>query len=452
MGPKYTPRRFDKTSLFRIVYSHFDDFQESYHRFCSEKYGPFREIITHTVNRFILCGDPREGVARYECPGCHHSIVVPFSCKTRLFCPSCHEAKVLIWVEDIKERLLLDVAHRFWTFSVPKRLRYYFMRNRKLLGLMVTAANNTIIKAMGQGRHRKWLRPGIIALIQTHSGVLEWNAHLHLLVTDGVVDYSKPAEPKFKPCKYWDIRTMTELFRFELIEAMFKAGVLTADVANNLFSWRHSGFHVHASEAFHPDEGDKLRNRLAYAFRPAVALGKLSFDGERVVCQTKKTRLTLTPMEFLARLTLHIPDRYQNIRRYAGFYAGNIQYLVREAAKDRSLPVSVEVRNPVKPKWAAMIAKIFRAMPTICPKCGTAMDLKEFILDEVLILKALPQTARAPPQKTFEPPSVGDNELAYVTTEEAVVEAPLDKAPDSDAGFDQAREYNDDYFNQDLNW
>jgi hypothetical protein len=157
-------------------------------------------------------------------------------------------------------------------------------------------------------------------------------------------------------------------------------------------------------------------------------------------------------MEFLARLTLHIPDRYQNIRRYAGFYAGNIQHLVREAAKDRSLPVSVEVRNPVKPKWAAMIAKIFRAMPTICPKCGTAMDLKEFILDEVLILKALPQTARAPPQKTFEPPSVGDNELAYVTTEEAVVEAPLDKAPDSDAGFDQAREYNDDYFNQDLNW
>jgi hypothetical protein len=168
------------------------------------------------------------------------SIVVPFSCKTRLFCPSCHEAKVLIWIEDIKERLLLDVPHRFWTFSVPKRLRYYFLRNRKLLGLMVTAANNTIIKAMGQGKHKKWQRPGIIALIQTHSGVLEWNAHLHLLVTDGVVDYRRPAKPKFKPCTYWDIRTMTELFRFELIEAMFKAGVLTADVANNLFSWRHS--------------------------------------------------------------------------------------------------------------------------------------------------------------------------------------------------------------------
>jgi hypothetical protein len=183
-----------------------------------------------------------------------------------------------------------------------------------------------------------------------------------------------------------------------------------------------------------------------------VALGKLSFDGERVICGTKKTTLNLTPMEFLARLTLHIPDRYQNIRRYAGFYAGNIQRLVREAAKDRSLPVSVEIRSPVKPKWAAMIAKIFRAMPTICPKCGTAMDLKEFILDEVLILKALPQTARAPPQKLFEKPPIGDNELVYGPAEEATG-MPIDAKPvDDDAGFDQTREYNDDYFNQDLSW
>ena len=91
-----------------------------------------------------------------------------------------------------------------------------------------------------------------------------------------------------------------------------------------------------------------------------------------------------------------------------------------------------------------MIAKIFRAMPTICPKCGTAMDLKEFILDEVLILKALPQTARAPPQKTFEPPSVGDHVMAYALFD--------DKPTDDDAGFDQTREYNDDYFNQDMGW
>jgi hypothetical protein len=74
------------------------------------------------------------------------------------------------------------------------------------------------------------------------------------------------------------------MFRFELIEMMFKAGVLTPEIANNLLSWKHSGFHVHATAPFKPgdDNGELLRNRLAYAFRPAVSLGRLSFDGERV--------------------------------------------------------------------------------------------------------------------------------------------------------------------------
>ena len=442
MASCYRPRQFDASPLFRIVHKHFDEFREQYHLHYSEKFGQLREIITHTVNRFLLCGDPREGIARYECKSCGESVFVPFSCKTRLFCPSCHEKKILLWIDEIQSRLLIDVPHRFWTFSVPKRLRYYFLRNRKLLGLMVTAANNTIVKAMSEGTFKKWERPGIIALIQTHSGSLDWNAHLHLLVTDGVVNYSNPAKPKFKRCTYWDIKTMTELFRFELIELMFKANVLTKEIADNLLTWKHSGFHVHASEPFLPDDGDKLQNRLAYAFRPAVALGKLSFDGETVVCQTKKNKLTLTPTEFLAKLTLHIPDRYQNIRRYAGFYAPNVQYMVRKALKDNTSPLSLDMRKPIKPKWAVLIAKIFRDMPTICPQCGTAMDLKEFILDEKLILKALPGAARAPPKKQFEPYSVANNAISYALFD--------DKTAGDDEGFDQTREYNDDFFNQDV--
>jgi hypothetical protein len=51
------------------------------------------------------------------------------------------------------------------------------------------------------------------------------------------------------------------------------------------------------------------------------------------------------------------------------------------------------------------------------------MDLKEFILDEVLIGKAVPSVARAfvrqrfsggPPQKCFEPHPVGDNAISYL--------------------------------------
>ena len=100
---------------------------------------------------------------------------------------------------------------------------------------------------------------------------------------------------------------------------MFKAGVLTPEIADNLLSWRHSGFHIHATAPFMPDDedGSLLGTRLAYAFRPAVSLGRLSLDGERVTYRSRRCTLTLPPVEFLAKLVLHIPDRYQNIRRYA---------------------------------------------------------------------------------------------------------------------------------------
>ena len=49
---------------------------------------------------------------------------------------------------------------------------------------------------------------------------------------------------------------MAELFRFELIEVMFKTKALTPEIAGNLMSWKHSGFHIHATAPFMPDDED----------------------------------------------------------------------------------------------------------------------------------------------------------------------------------------------------
>lgn len=439
--PGYTPRQFDKSPLFRVVYDHFDDLQESWHRDYSERCGAWRSIVVHTVNRFLVCGDPREGVARYECPRCRTSIAVPFSCKTRLFCPSCHEIKTLVWIDSIQTTLLLPVSHRFWTFSIPKRLRYYFMRNRKLLGLMVAAAANTLAKSLTDGKLRANFRPGIVALIQTHSDSLDWNCHLHMIVTDGVVDYSDASAPVFKPCRFWDFTAMTEMFRFELIEMMLRKGVLTPEIAANLASWEHSGFHVHASWPFMPSDGELLRTRLAYAFRPAVTLKRLGFDGKTVAVTTRKQTLCLTPVEFLAKLVLHIPDRYQNVRRYAGFYASIVQCAVRRAAGKAGHQIDLQTGAPVRPKWATLIARIFGEMPIACPNCGRAMELAEFVIDEIPIAKLFPDAARAPPRKQFGRYETPTGEPVY------------GHADDEDAGgaeFNQIPKDDDAVFNQEI--
>ena len=146
MEEHYHQRSFCKSPLFKIVYHHYDTFQEEYERYFEKDHGKFRDVITFTINSFIFCGDPRVGVAKFSCPTCDKSVFVPFSCKTRLFCPSCHEKRILVWVEEIKNNFLLPVHHRFWTFSIPKRLRPYFKYNRKLLGLLIQVANTTFKK------------------------------------------------------------------------------------------------------------------------------------------------------------------------------------------------------------------------------------------------------------------------------------------------------------------
>ena len=228
---------------------------------------------------------------------------------------------------------------------------------------------------------------------------------------------------------------MVEFFRFELIEMMFKAGVLTPEVVNNLMSWKHSGFHVHATAPFKPcdDDGKLLRNRLAYAFRPAVSLNRLSFDGESVQYWSRRQRLDFTPVEFLARLTLHIPDRYQNIRRYAGFYSSPVQRRVRAVRGEGARVLGVEEGRAVKPSWAKLIARIFGAIPVQCPKCGDVMELKGFILDDTSIERFFPDLARAPPRKEFERFVPNPDEPVYGTFDD-----------EADYGFDQTRTESDE--------
>ena len=55
-----------------------------------------RAIEGQVIERFITCGDPREGFARIYCDACRHEYLLAYSCKTRTFCPSCHQKRVLL--------------------------------------------------------------------------------------------------------------------------------------------------------------------------------------------------------------------------------------------------------------------------------------------------------------------------------------------------------------------
>ncbi len=108
----YKRRNPQTTPLWKLLDSHFADFEESYDKLLQKKYGFYRPVISHVVRKYLECGDLHEGFTRIKFPDCHHQFILAFSCKGRYFCPSCHNKKVVLFGHHLKETILFPVPHR----------------------------------------------------------------------------------------------------------------------------------------------------------------------------------------------------------------------------------------------------------------------------------------------------------------------------------------------------
>jgi len=142
------------------------------------------------VQKFLTCGDLTKGLARVRCDTCRHEYLLAFSCRGRRFCPSCRQKRVLQFGDWVAEGVLAAVPHRQYVFTVPKMLRVYFRRDRRLLGKLSQCAADalkTLFRAAGKDPAAV---PGIIIAVQTYGDLVNVHPHLHALVTDGVFTLS----------------------------------------------------------------------------------------------------------------------------------------------------------------------------------------------------------------------------------------------------------------------
>jgi hypothetical protein len=181
----YRPRRPQASPLYRLIDDHFDEFCTVYEERFSRRWGYWRSVVGEVVEKFQACGILKHGFARVRCDSCKHEFLLAFSCKCRYFCPSCHAKRLAIWGIWLEETLLADAPHRQVVLSVPKRLRPYFLYDRKLLGELSRVAARTVTAFIRGTVGEKDLSVGIVSSIQTHGSLANWHPHLHLLVTDG---------------------------------------------------------------------------------------------------------------------------------------------------------------------------------------------------------------------------------------------------------------------------
>ncbi len=176
------------------------------------------------------------------------------------------------------------------------------------------------------------LSVGIVLSIQTHGSLLNWQPHIHALVTDGGF---RP-DGTFVRLPAHSTAVLTEAFRRGVLKLFVPRELFDPEVAEGMLAWSHSGFSVH--DGVWPDQDDQpAHERLArYCARCPVSLERLEYDADAgtVTYTSDKAdgptagRHTFEATEFIARLVAHIPDKGQVLQRagtgacpYCGYYA-----------------------------------------------------------------------------------------------------------------------------------
>jgi hypothetical protein len=352
-----------------------------------------RAVEENVLERFLECGDPHCGFARIRCGGCGQDLLLAFSCKTRYFCPSCHQKRVLAYGEWVEQCVLRPVPHRQYVFTVPKLIRPFFAYRRSLLGELCRIIARALAQAYGAALPRA--RPGFILFVQTFGDLVNFNPHVHALVADGVFE----ASGRFIPLPPIPEALLAERLRREVLGLLVRREVILPPLAGQMLAWRHSGFTVHNQVRVAAGDAEGRKSIAGYMLRAPFSLEKTAYDaaGGTVIYRSKlhatlKRNFQVMPgVDWLELLCKHVPDRHEHMVRYYGRYSSRARGLEHERpeADEPDAETHGHSRQAARAAWAKLIRKVYEVDPLVCPKCGAQMRVIALIEDPAVIERIL---------------------------------------------------------------
>jgi hypothetical protein len=429
----YRPRRPRNSPLYRTIERYLPEFERIYARRYARRYGPWRPIIGQVARRLLCCGDPHLGFARVRCPDCRHEMFVPFSCRQRCLCPSCHQKRTLLAADNIAHTVCAPVPHRQLVFTIPKRLRTYCRYDRSLLGQLARAAWMAVAEVYRQVLGRDDVIPGMVAGIQTFGQLIHYHPHIHAIVTDGAFtpDGTFLCLPKI------DNGLLLATWQTKVFELLLAAGKIEQQTVDEMRTWPHSGFSVDNSVYLPPGDTAALQRLAQYILRCPFSLarvvrltgdGSVIYRAEQQQCRRfpgpasadlrsgpKRNFQIFSALDFLAEVTQHVPDKGEHLVRYYGWYSyrqrgirakgsgsfsGHTQtdngptndngqkrcltpsdaavHLDRSALAAQQTHASGPRPGSVS-TWAMLIKRVYEVDPLECPHCGGQMKIVSFI-------------------------------------------------------------------------
>jgi hypothetical protein len=329
--------------------------------------------------------------------------------------------------------------------TIPKRLRLHTRFDRKLLGKLCSSAWACVQAEVRRLLGRQDAMPGMVATVQTHGELLHWHPHIHTLVTCGAFT----PQGEFLEAPQFDAERLCAAWREAVFALYLAEGKIEPEVVENMRTWPHSGFSVDQSVLLPANDRPGIERLVQYMTRCPFSLsrlvkvtesGQVIYKAEKDACRAfpepqgdglksgpKRNFQILSPLEFLAEFTQHIPPKGAHLIRYYGWYSNKARGMRRKAAEAAAaggIAAPAPVPSRSSRTWAMLIKRVYEIDPLTCPDCGGQMKVIAFIepprgdvIEKILRHCGLwqPSAPRAPPAGESQAAASDEpRELTYV--------------------------------------
>jgi hypothetical protein len=283
-----------------------------------------RPSVRRAFRKALLCRTPALGAEVYASE--NQERVVFHTCKSRA-CPSCGHRATIQWQRD-RWATLPEQPYKGITFTMPDILWQLF-RNNLPLAPALSALAAKAIETWACARYG--LRVGVIAILHTFNGRLEFNSHVHTMVTPGGL-HGCSGSGVARMYYYRDL--LMEIWRdavINLLRAALRAGQvrseMSVDEMEAMLTDQEKRWWSIKIQSFKSKE-HFLRYAGRYVRRPPIAQRRITNIGKQsVTFWTKDKKLgcrvdvQCSPEEFIDRWAQHLPEHYQHAVRCFGLYA-----------------------------------------------------------------------------------------------------------------------------------
>ena len=192
-------------------------------------------------------------------------------------------------------------------------------------------------------------------------------------------------------------------------------------LSESMLAWRHSGVSVHNGVCVRASYAEGRKKLAQYMLRAPFSLEKMTYLPETgmVMYRSRMHKgvirdFQLMPgAQWLEMLCCDIPDRFERLLRYVGWYSTRCRgKRARAAAQAPGAQASQDeqaVAARARSSWARLIHKVYEVDPLECPKCGGAIRVIALIDDAHVIRRILEHLGRwEPRQRQRAPPRRND--------------------------------------------